>query len=268
MSYPKLDNLQQCIWCLKNEPNITFLKKAHTIPRSLGGKHYNKKVCDNCNEFFGDRKSLNNKYSIETVLKEAFIVSRTRYLPQHPKKNVGKFKSQFFEIKYRNNKPRLSPRISYKFSSQTELCRAFKRGLYKMYFEEISRQNGIGFEDKFNLIRNFARFDIGDLPVYYFTKRIGATLMFKSESETPILLFNRMKYLYSDEKFVEIEFLGHVLGFPIAEYSKRDLEKYLKKSIDLKKEIFSTYKEIQYFTDIDFTLSLFDSKPKNQNGDL
>jgi hypothetical protein len=29
---------KKCIWCLKTEPEVTFIKRAHTIPKSLGGK--------------------------------------------------------------------------------------------------------------------------------------------------------------------------------------------------------------------------------------
>jgi|AntRauTorckE5430_2_1112549.scaffolds.fasta_scaffold40981_2 hypothetical protein len=39
----------KCLWCLEEEPKVTFNKKAHTIPKSLGGQNYNKNVCDSCN---------------------------------------------------------------------------------------------------------------------------------------------------------------------------------------------------------------------------
>ncbi|MBK0368245.1 HNH endonuclease [Flavobacterium agrisoli] len=41
-------NNKSCLWCLKKEPDVTFIKKAHTIPKSLGGQNYNKNVCDDC----------------------------------------------------------------------------------------------------------------------------------------------------------------------------------------------------------------------------
>lgn len=42
-----------CIWCRKNENQGTFDKKAHTIPKSLGGDNICENVCDKCNHFFG-----------------------------------------------------------------------------------------------------------------------------------------------------------------------------------------------------------------------
>ena len=249
-----------CLWCLNKEPDVTFVKKAHSIPKSLGGQNFNKNVCDDCNYYFGNRDSHNGKYSIEVALKEAFSISRKRYLLGGiPKRKVGEFKSQFFEMKERKGKYRLATRPFYKFASQLELCRAFKRGLYKMYFEELNRQKKSGYEASFDIVRSFARYNNGNLPVLYFTRRIGVMIFFKSEAETPILYFDRMNYLYSNEKFVEIEFLGHVFGFPIAHFTKEEFEDYAQKSIEIKKEFFVEAKVIEKFTDIDISLSIMNS---------
>jgi hypothetical protein len=251
---------RKCIWCLETEPNVTFIKKAHSIPKSLGGQHYNKNVCDGCNSYFGNRDSHNGKYSIEVALKEAFSISRKRFLLGGiPKRKVGEFKSQFFEMKERNGKYRLAVRPSYMFASQLELCRAFKRGLYKMYFEELNRQKKMGYEAHFDIVRSFARYNKGDLPVLYFTRKIGVMIFFKSEAETPILYFDRMNYLFSNEKFVEIEFLGHVFGFPIVTFAKEEFEDYAQKSIEMKKDFFVEAKVIEKFTDIDISLSIMNS---------
>jgi len=249
-----------CLWCLQKEPSVAFIKKAHTIPKSLGGQNFNKNVCDECNYYFGNRDTHNGKYSLEVALKEAFTISRKRFLlGAINKKKVGEFKSQFFEIKERNGKYRLAIKTSFMFTSQSELCRAFKRGLYKMCFEELNRQKKIGFESSFDIIRNFARFNIGDLPVLYFTRKYGIMMFFKSEAETPVLFFDRMNYLYSDTKFIEIEFLGHVFGFPIAEYSKDEFEAYTKKSIEIKKDFFIEAKIIDKFIDIDIALNIMNN---------
>nr|WP_198999578.1 hypothetical protein [Flavobacterium sp. ASV13] len=175
------------------------------------------------------------------------------------KRKVGEFKSQFFEIKERNGKYRLALKRSFMFTSQTELCWAFKRGLYKMYFEELNRQREVGYESSFNMIRNFARYNIDDLPVLYFTRKYGIMMFADREAETPVLYFNRMNYLYSDHKFAEIEFLGHVFGFPISEFSKEEFEFYAQKSIELKKDFFIEARVIQKFTDIDIALNIMNS---------
>jgi len=253
---------KNCIWCFNTEPNVTFVKKAHTIPKSLGGQRFNKCVCDCCNEYFGATTQLNN-YSIEEALKETFCISRQRFLSSgNPKRQVGKFKSKFFDIKERNGKPRLAVKQSFQFKVdfQKELCRNFKRGLLKMWFEEFDRQskNEIGNDVKYNLLRNFARYNLDDLPVIYFERRIGIFMMTKSEAETPILLLNRMKYLYEDEKFTEIEFLGHVFGFPFTEFSTKDFEQYIATSIELKKDFFTQAIVLDKLIDIDFSLRVLD----------
>jgi hypothetical protein len=56
----------KCLWCFNSEPIVTFKKKAHTIPKSLGGQNYNNNVCDCCNSYFGDKQEKD--YSIEEAL--------------------------------------------------------------------------------------------------------------------------------------------------------------------------------------------------------
>lgn len=219
---------RKCIWCLQTSPNVSFNKKAHTIPLSLGGQNYNTCVCDTCNEYFGST-TTENKYSIEEALKETFCISRQRFLNHiHAKRKVGRFKSKFFDIKEGNGKYGLEIKQSFRFtpSFQKELCRNFKRGLIKMWFEEFDRQNDhiYAFNPKFSLIRNFARYNIGDLPVLYFERRFGAILMLNREAETPTLMLDKMTYLFKSEKFTEIEFLGHLFGFAISDFSYGDFD--------------------------------------------
>jgi hypothetical protein len=91
--------LKRCLWCKLNENETTFNKKAHTIPKSLGGQNYNQTVCDNCNHFFGNA-TPENRYSIETALKETFCITRQRFLSGAVhKRQVGKFKSIFLMSK-------------------------------------------------------------------------------------------------------------------------------------------------------------------------
>jgi hypothetical protein len=255
-------NIKQCLWCLKTNSETTFEKKAHTIPKSLGGQNYNQNVCDECNYYFGNRECHNGKYSIEVALKEAFNISRKMFLTTGlAKRKVGDFKSQFFEVKERKGKYRLIIKDSFRFTKgfQEELCRAFKRGLLKMYLEELNRQTGAGFESKFDSIREFARHNKNDIPVFYFYRKLGMIMIFKSEAETPTLYFGRMKYLVSNDKFCEIEFLGHVFGFPIAGVSMSDFENHVIESVLAKKEYFSNAGVISKLTDIDLTLKVFDN---------
>lgn len=247
----------KCLWCFNSEPIVTFEKKAHTIPKSLGGQNYNNNVCDCCNSYFGNKQE--NDYSIEEALKEAFNITRKRLLDsENTKRKVGRFKSRFFEIKERKGKLRLTIKPTFRFNKefQQNLCKAFKRGLYKMYFEELNRQKNIGYEDKYNVIREYARFNKRELPVFYFSRRIGIMAIFSREAETPILFFDRMNYLYSNEKFTEIEFLGHVFGFPITEVTTEEIQEYITESTNIKKEHFINLVLLDKLTEIDLTLKI------------
>lgn len=262
MANESYDCIKICLWCGAMSLDVPFNKKAHTIPKSLGGQNYNKFVCDSCNNYFGDRASNNNKYSIEEALKETFIITRTRLLiPGKAKRKVGRFKSKFFDVKEKNGRYSLSIKPSFRFvpGFQNELCHSFKRGLYKMFFEEFNLQKGFGMEGKYDIIRAFARFNKIDLPVFYFRRKIGILALFEREAETPILLFDRMKYLFSNDKFIEIEFLGHVFGFPISDFNTVDLQNYLVESYKLKTTFFLTAIELKRITDIDFTLSIMNN---------
>ncbi len=252
---------RKCIWCLMEEPKVSFIKKAHTIPKSLGGRNLNKNICDKCNEFFGNRNYSTKTISIEEALKEAFTITRGRLInEENTTRKIGHFRSKFFKLKLKNGKYNLDIKTSFKFSKhfQENLCRQFKRGLYKMFFEEYNRQKGFGFENKFSIVREFARYDLGDLPVFYFKRKFGALFLLANEVETPKLVFDRMSYLYSNDKFVEIEFLGHVFGFPIRNFTILDFDDYIKNSLKIKTNYFKNVVKIERLTDIDLTMSFFD----------
>lgn len=153
---------------------------------------------------------------------------------------------------------RLTIKQSFRFSSnfQVELGRAFKRGLYKMFLEELNRQKNLGYEKKYDIIRQYSRYNKGELPVLYFNRIVGIMMMFGREAETPILFFDRMKYLYSNDKFTEIEFLGHVFGFPIGKFNENDFKTYIAQSIKQKEGHFKDAVLIKKMTDIDITLKI------------
>lgn len=247
---------------MKTERETTFIKKAHTIPLSLGGQNYNKNVCDECNRYFGETTKIQG-YSIEEALKETFCLSRHRFLnDRKTKKKIGLFKSKFFDVKERNGKKKIIIKQSFKFQQgfQIELCRNFKRGLVKMLFEEYDRQtmHSLCLDTKYDYIRNFSRFNQFDIPIVYFERIIGMFILFDREAEAPILKFGRMNYLIENDRFVEIEFLGHIFGIPKTVFSIIEFNDYVNESIEVKKQFFKQAVLIKKITDIDFTLSVID----------
>ena len=256
--------MKACIWCFKDENETSFKSKAHTIPKSLGGQNYNKNVCDECNQYFGSY-STKDKYSVEEAFKEVLCITRFVLLTNtKSKKKVGDFKSKFFDLREKKGKLNLKLKTALLLKSgfQSNLCRNFKRGLYKVWYEEYCRQNSviINVNDKFSNLRKFCRYDEGNLPVLYFKRGIPIILQMKNEAATPVLKFERMDYLHSTNSFVEIEFLSHVFGLLIDDTNENDFKKYMKNSIEKKTKFFSEAILINSIFDIDITMSIFKTK--------
>lgn len=168
--------LRHCIWCRKTEKETTFNKLAHTIPQTLGGKDICRNVCDECNAYFGNHH--NGSPSVETIIKETFNISRIRLLDTetHVGKNkpIAKFSSIYFKVDLKKHKIELKQ--SYKLQSgfQEKIGRQIKKGLYKIFLEETERQKGEGHNPEYDFIREFARFDLGDYPLFYFERSFPA----------------------------------------------------------------------------------------------
>ncbi len=249
--------MKTCIWCNKNEETVTFNKKAHIVPQSMGGTEICANVCDKCNHFFGaNHKGIP---PIELVFKEAFNITRARLLG---KNNVGKnkalsrFKSIYFNVDFEKNKIEVKPSFKLQYGFQSMLCRQFKRGMYKVFLEENERINGDSIDDKFDFIREFARFNIGDLPVIYFPSNVPFLLTAKDEPQTPNFSFQKkFEFQNTENGFFEIYYLGHVFSFPIIRNYDLVFENYIGESIRQKQKFYKKPIILKYLTEIDLTLS-------------
>lgn len=254
--------MKKCIWCNRTELNTSFKTLAHTIPQSLGGVAICKNVCDECNHYFG--RTQNQLPSIETVLKETFILSRYRFLNGSNEigknKIMPKFSSQYFNINTKNNK--LDVKLSYQLKKgfQENVCRLLKRGLYKIFLEENERENLNSHNDNYNFIREFARYNLGDYPVFYFERNAGIFISSDNFFRNPHMMFSMktMNYLIRDHGFYEFEFYGHTLSLATSKLWHLELENYLKKSMFEKKQFYKSYKLINRWNDIDLSLHILD----------
>lgn len=254
--------MNKCIWCNDDELETTFNKLAHTIPQSIGGKMICNNVCDNCNHYFG---SIHNQLpSIEETFKEAFNITRVRLLGKErvgKNKALAKFKSTYFNVNVENGKFSVKPKFQIKPDFQKILCRQFKRGIYKVFLEELERQQKEAINEKYNFIRDFSRYNLEDLPVFYFKKGVGIILTKEQWITNPELRIReeeRMKYLYADENFIKFELLGHVFGIVKNKDWRLFYDDYMDKSEKLKQNfIFRHMIEINYLIDIDLALSVF-----------
>ena len=111
--------------------------------------------------------------SIEETFKETFNITRIILLGKErvgKNKALPKFKSTYFNVDIHKGKFSLKPKFQLKPNFQKVLCRQFKRGVYKVFLEELERQEKQASINKYDFIRKFARFNKDDLPVFYFRK--------------------------------------------------------------------------------------------------
>jgi hypothetical protein len=172
--------MKVCIWCRNTESKVSFNNKAHTIPKSLGGMHICKNVCEKCNEFFGNPQ---NEYpSVEAILKYTFGTSRAMLLNNktlEKYKHTNRFTSSYFKVDLRKSTIRFKQSYSVNSGFQEKVCRQMKKGIYKMFLEEMERQNGNALDERFDFIREFARHNLGDCPVINFERRYGVIFVYE-----------------------------------------------------------------------------------------
>lgn len=260
----KSNNMKKCIWCSRTEDQTTFKNLAHTIPQNLGGKNTCSNVCDDCNAFFG---SYNNKIlPVESAIRETFVISRARYLDTQNEigknKAMPKFKSQYFDFDHKTKKLKIKTKYQFDKYFQKNLSRQFRKGLYKIYLEETERQNQDGHHSKYDFIREFCRYDLGELPVFYFERRHGIIVLMPSWAKSPELFMeddSQFKYLVREPNFFEFELFGHVFGIATSRNWELVIDNYIRKSTEAKKEFFKSCKLVKHFNDVDFALSILDS---------
>ena len=227
----------------------------------MGGKNICDNVCDACNEYFGNPHK--QRPAIEVVFKEAFYISRLRLLDQLKDIGKGKLisrpKSEYFDIKLKRQFVDVKNKYKLRKGFQRDLLKILKRGLYKVFLEENERLNHNSLDKKFDFIREFARYGIGDFPLFYFKRRLGIIAMGKDWARHPELLFGKnkpMNYLIEHPAFVEFEFLGHTMAIPMSRTWELDYENYAKMTAEAKKQHFVSFKQVQYFNEIDLLLSV------------
>lgn len=197
------------------------------------------------------------------MLKEAFAVTRARFLA--PTSGIGKnkplarFKSTYFKVDFDKRRIELKPTFKLQKHFQQTLSRQLKRGLYKVFLEEIERQRGEGWNEKYDFIREFSRYNLGDYPLFYFERRHGAFMMPTNWISSPEVFLAedvQYKYLINAPGFFEFDLLGHTFGIATTRHWKLLVESYLKESISAKENLFRSFKIIERFDDIDLLLSI------------
>lgn len=244
--------MRKCIWCSKDENNVSFLKLAHTFPQSLGGKNICDNVCDICNKYFGDKERTYP--AVEIALKEVLNLSRYLLVDKTNEKLKGRFKSEYFDYRPKSGTLKFKMKYQLRENFQLEFARRFRRGVYKVFLEERERQKKDAHDPRFDFIRAFARYDFNDYPVFYLKPKFKILLFAMPDLINPQIRFTD----YSEEidkeyRFYSYGFLGHNLVLPTTNVLLNDRLKIykdflIKDDSPLGKELI----EINYIENLDF----------------
>lgn len=252
--------MRACIWCRFDEPRVTFMNKAHIVPQALGGKRICANVCDACNAHFGNRDS--QIPAIEETIKETLGITRAMFMHSHggvgKNKDLSHYRSRYFKLDF--TRRAITTKAIYRLqkSFQERLAFQFRRGIYKMVLETIEADTGTALESKYDFIREFARYGLGDCPVFYFPRRVGVVLIRQGWIKNPELMLANlpMKYLLDTGSFLEFELLGHVFGIASAKRADLGFSQYIAETKAAKQSLFRGVVLIRSFNDVDLSLNM------------
>ena len=137
-----------------------------------------------------------------------------------------------------------------------DFTRQFKKGVYEAFLQEYHRNTERGLDRRFDQIRDFVRYDKGDLPLY-FADNNGIYLL-SEDSDIPILAFNEQNIsVINDYGFYSIWLFGHILYIEVTSKAALTRDIYLKAEAEQivgSGFINRSIKEMSYVTELDFTL--------------
>lgn len=254
--------MKQCIWCNRKEHDTSFKTLAHTFPQSIGGKKICKNVCDECNFAFGRKQQF--QPSVDIAVKEIFNISKN-IISTNPKQfQKNRFKSEYFKIDIEKRKITLKPKYKLKSNFQETFARSFRRGIYKIFLEERERIIGDALSDEFNFIREFSRYNLNDIPLYYLKPVIPLIFTNEEHLNNPELQFSthnmnlHEEYRLFDFYYAGYSYLLHtnnfMKDFHIYNYNINVINKETN-SMKLSKIV-----AINRMEDLDFRYQLFNQK--------
>ena len=153
---------KKCIWCGKTETEVTFKTIAHILPHSLGGQETVEDVCDECNHYFGTApKGKHGVPCIDHAFKEIFGAIRM-FSNNMTSESYKGFTSSYFTYRHSTHLIKIKPNFKSRY-----VTRQFKRGLYEVFLQKYHLETNDGHNPIFQMVRNYARYDVGNPHVFY-----------------------------------------------------------------------------------------------------
>lgn len=174
-------------------------------------------------------------------------------MTNHPiKKKHPRYKSEYFNINAKGIS--IKPRFKLRNDFQEKLGRQFKRAVFKVFLEEREKQRHDALDDRFNFIREFARYDLCDYPIYYFTPKFGAIFYSKPDTISPMIRFTESSDLLDEEfRVFEYGIMSHNFCIPTSRIYDLKIEDYKKHLVKTDHPFGLKLIDIKRVTDIDFT---------------
>lgn len=246
----------KCIFCGKRAPDVTFFDKPHTTPRSLGSDRIGFDVCDQCNHFFGEPdKSMYPRIAVETCVKEIFGVIRFMLNLEREGHENDVLKSRYFN--YWRSRSTLQFKSTFRGNPyfRRTFIKQFKRGLYELFLQEYHKATENGLDERFDRVRQYARYGYGDLPVWHLQTRL---LLVEADLSVPELRF-------TEHSLDEIDSYGfysmYLWGFwfylevtPRAELVREVYLRKLANKINIGGFVISNMVQLKDIEEVDFTL--------------
>lgn len=253
MSKARHTNTELCIWCGEKIPQVSFSHDAHVVPRKLGGSEIGVDVCDDCNTYFG--AFSNPQPAVDVALKEvlntAFTLGKTL-----DRESYKKYKSAFFSYHHS-----LGVVILKKWVSEEFFTRQFKRGLFEIFLQKYHKETLDGNNSIFDPVRQFARYNKGNLSVYY----LSSNVILRPKDKENLSIIPMSKSLIEDMMkygMFHLSLFGHNFFLEVfPEVSVLSKEYYLKEQ----EKLFSVLRyfgkvsiiKLNKITDMDFLMRRF-----------
>ncbi len=241
---------EKCIWCLKTKP--------HTIPKTLNNENIGFDICDDCNSYFGsDDKENIVPFSIDKVSKE--FINIHKFLLERSKNSESwkELKSQFFNYYHKSEKIKINVDYIRNPAHGNEFTRKFKRGIYNMFLQELHRVTESTLEKKYDIIRDFVRYNKGDIPLLYLVSNNGIRMCEDLEKPLEIVFNDNTIDIINKYGFYLFRMTGLHFYLLVTEDAYNNIDKIINESNQMIGSgfVFKELIELKKINQIDFTLS-------------
>lgn len=250
MEYIKIG---KCIWCLKEKPNVTFKNAPHTISKQIGASNIGFDICDSCNSYFGTHnKTEIYPMNVELAFKEVFNVIR---LFVSTSDEIDHFRSRYFNYYKSKREFKINRQFKFQRNFINMFTRQFKRGIYETFLQEYHLNTSNAMDKRFDSIRDFVRYDKGNLSLYYVDH--NGAIMIPRDYSTSLAFNEKIINDINEYGFYTMYLLGFWFFLevtPRAELSKDIFLLNQSRKLGLSSILSRGIKKLDYITDLDFTL--------------